>query len=181
MMKKTNAARLLDRLDIHYSLRTYPIQDGEHLEATTVAQLVGMEPAHVFKTLAARGDKHGVLLACIPADQELDLKKLAEASDNKRVELIHLKEVLSATGYVRGGVSPLGVKKDYPVYVDDSALALPEMAVSAGMRGAQLILAPQDLIRAVRAVPKSLVRSTVLSANDETQMFLERRTEYDQN
>ena len=180
-MKKTNAARLLDGLAITYSLRTYPIQDGEHLEATVVANLVGLEPSHVFKTLAARGDKHGILLACIPADRELDLKKLAEASDNKRVELIHLKEVLAVTGYVRGGVSPIGTKKDYKVYVDDSALTLPEMAVSAGMRGAQLILAPKDLIRAVQAVPKPLVRSIVLSADDETQMFLERRTEDDQN
>ena len=147
-MKKTNAARLLDRLSIAYAIRTYPIQDGEHLEAAAVAQLVGMEPAHVFKTLAARGDRHGVLLACIPADQELDLKKLAEASDNKRVELIHLKEVLAVTGYVRGGVSPLGTKKAYPVYIDESALALTEMAVSAGIRGAQLVLTPQDLLKA---------------------------------
>ena len=159
-MKKTNAARLLDRLSIAYAIRTYPIQDGEHLEAAAVAQLVGMEPAHVFKTLAARGDRHGVLLACIPADQELDLKKLAEASDNKRVELIHLKEVLAVTGYVRGGVSPLGTKKAYPVYIDDSALALTEMAVSAGIRGAQLVLTPQDLLKAAQAVAKPLTRQS---------------------
>ena len=159
-MKKTNAARLLDRLSIAYAIRTYPIQDGEHLEAAAVAQLVGMEPAHVFKTLAARGDRHGVLLACIPADQELDLKKLAEASDNKRVELIHLKEVLAVTGYVRGGVSPLGTKKAYPVYIDESALALTEMAVSAGIRGAQLVLTPQDLLKAAQAVAKPLTRQS---------------------
>ena len=159
-MKKTNAARLLDRLSIAYAIRTYPIQDGEHLEAAAVAQLVGMEPAHVFKTLAARGDRHGVLLACIPADQELDLKKLAEASDNKRVELIHLKEVLAVTGYVRGGVSPLGTKKAYPVYIDESALALTEMTVSAGIRGAQLVLTPQDLLKAAQAVAKPLTRQS---------------------
>ena len=159
-MKKTNAARLLDRLSIAFAIRTYPIQDGEHLEAAAVAQLVGMEPAHVFKTLAARGDRHGVLLACIPADQELDLKKLAEASDNKRVELIHLKEVLAVTGYVRGGVSPLGTKKAYPVYIDESALALTEMAVSAGIRGAQLVLTPQDLLKAAQAVAKPLTRQS---------------------
>ena len=159
-MKKTNAARLLDRLSIAYAIRTYPIQDGEHLEAAAVAQLVGMEPAHVFKTLAARGDRHGVLLACIPADQELDLKKLAEASDNKRVELIHLKEVLAVTGYVRGGVSPLGTKQAYPVYNDESALAMTEMAVSAGIRGAQLVLTPQDLLKAAQAVAKPLTRQS---------------------
>ena len=163
-MKKTNAARLLDRLSIAYAIRTYPIQDGEHLEAAAVAQLVGMEPAHVFKTLAARGDRHGVLLACIPADQELDLKKLAEASDNKRVELIHLKEVLAVTGYVRGGVSPLGTKKAYPVYIDESALALTEMAVSAGIRGAQLVLTPQDLLKAAQAVAKPLTRQSTQDA-----------------
>lgn len=160
MMKKTNAARLLDRLSIAYAIRTYPIQDGEHLEASAVAQLVGMSPAHVFKTLAARGDRHGVLLACIPADQELDLKKLAEASDNKRVELVHLKEVLAVTGYVRGGVSPLGTRKTYPVYIDESALALPEMAISAGVRGAQLVLTPQALLEAAQAVARPLTRSS---------------------
>lgn len=158
MMKKTNAARLLDRLSIAYAIRTYSIQDGEHLEASVVAQLVGMEPSHVFKTLTARGDRHGVLLACIPADQELDLKKLAEASDNKRVELIHLKEVLAVTGYVRGGVSPLGTKKAYPVYIDESALSLAEIAVSAGVRGAQLMLTPQDLLQAAQAVARPLTR-----------------------
>lgn len=163
-MKKTNAARLLDRLSITYAIRTYPIQDGEHLEASAVAELVGMEPSHVFKTLAARGDRHGVLLACIPADQELDLKKLAEASDNKRVELIHLKEVLAVTGYVRGGVSPLGTKKAYPVYIDESALALTEMAVSAGLRGAQLVLTPPNLLQAAQAVARPLTRQITQEA-----------------
>ncbi len=157
-MKKTNAARLLDRLSIEYAVRTYPIQDGEHLEAAAVARLVGMRPEQVFKTLAARGDKHGVLLACIPADQELDLKKLAEASNNKRVELVQLKEVQALTGYVRGGVSPLGAKKSYPVYVDQSALDLPVMAVSAGVRGAQLVLAPHDLVQAVQATVHPITR-----------------------
>ena len=179
-MKKTNAARLLDRLSIEYAIRTYPIKDGEHLEAAAVAQLVGMAPSRVFKTLAARGDKHGVLLACIPADQELDLKKLADASNNKRVELVHLKEVLALTGYIRGGVSPLGAKKNYPVYLDRSALTLPMLAVSAGVRGAQLVLTPQDLIRAVQAVTEPITRDLPeLSA--DAPSFNERRTEDDED
>ncbi len=163
-MKKTNAARLLDRLSIEYAVRTYPIQDGEHLEAGVVAQLVGLAPAQVFKTLAARGDRHGVLLACIPADQELDLKKLADASGNKRVELVPLKEVQALTGYVRGGVSPLGAKKNYPVYIDQSALTLTVMAVSAGVRGAQLVLAPQELVRAVQGAVQPITRRLAAEA-----------------
>ena len=112
--KKTNAARKLDELKIEYKIVEYPV-DEEHLDAIHVAQEVGMPPAQVFKTLCVRGDKNGVMFAVIPGDGELDLKALAKVSGNKRAELVALKEVLPLTGYIRGGCSPLGSKKNYPV------------------------------------------------------------------
>lgn len=115
--KKTNAARKLDDLKINYRLVEYPV-DEEHLDAVHVAAEVGMPAAQVFKTLCVRGDKNGVMFAVIPGDGELDLKALAKVSGNKRAELVHLKEVLPLTGYIRGGCSPLGAKKNYPVYMD---------------------------------------------------------------
>ena len=110
-MTKTNAARMLDRAGIHYELREYQVDEND-LSAPHVAAAIGMPPEQVFKTLVARGDRTGVLLACIPADAELDLKALAAASGNKKVELVALKEVLALTGYIRGGVTALGMKKD---------------------------------------------------------------------
>ena len=112
----------------------------------------------VFKTLVARGDKNGVLMAVIPGAMELDLKALASASGNKRVEMVHLKEVQSLTGYVRGGCSPLGAKKDYPVYLDAHANAQETIAISAGVRGEQLLLAPVDLVRAATAKIAEIAR-----------------------
>src|SRR5438105_11820326 len=147
---KTIAARLLDQLKITYELRAYEFSEDE-LDAISVARKIGMEPAAVFKTLVARGDKSGVVMACVPADVELDLKKLAAASGNKKVELVAVKELPSLTGYVRGGVSPLGGKKRYPLLLDSSALNHPRISVSAGTRGLQIILAPQDLQRAAQA------------------------------
>ena len=115
--KKTNAARRLDELKIEYRIMEYPV-DEEHLDAVHVAAEVGMPASQVFKTLVVRGDKNGIMFAVIPGDSELDLKALARASGNKRAELVHLKEVLPLTGYIRGGCSPLGAKKNYPVYMD---------------------------------------------------------------
>ena len=138
--KKTNAARRLDELKIAYRLMEYTV-DEEHLDAVHVAAEVGMPAAQVFKTLVVRGDKTGVIFACIPGDGELDLKALAKASGNKRAELVPLKEVLPLTGYIRGGCSPLGAKK---------------IAVSAGVRGMQIVAAPADLQQATRAVVASL-------------------------
>ena len=120
MSAKTNAARMLDRADVHYELREYTV-DEEDLSAPHVAEAVGLPPEQVFKTLVVRGDRTGVLLACIPGNGELDLKALATASGNKRVELVPLKEVLGLTGYVRGGVSPVGTRKPYPVFLDETA------------------------------------------------------------
>ena len=154
--KKTNAARKLEELKIEYKIVEYPV-DEEHLDAIHVAQEVGMPPAQVFKTLCVRGDKNGVMFAVIPGDGELDLKALAKVSGNKRAELVALKEVLPLTGYIRGGCSPLGAKKNYPVYMDASCNNWPEIAISAGQRGMQLVAAPADLQRATNATVVPLI------------------------
>ena len=154
--KKTNAARKLDELKIEYKIVEYPV-DEEHLDAIHVAQEVGMPPAQVFKTLCVRGDKNGVMFAVIPGDGELDLKALAKVSGNKRAELVALKELLPLTGYIRGGCSPLGAKKNYPVYMDASCNNWPEIAISAGQRGMQLVAAPADLQRATNATVVPLI------------------------
>ena len=156
---KTNAARILDGLGIVYELKEYPV-DPNDLGAVHVAEMVGMPVEQVFKTLVARGDKTGVLMACIPGDGELDLKELAAVSGNKRVEMVHLNEVLGLTGYVRGGCSPLGAKKNYPVYLDVSAEKQSTISISAGKRGEQIVLAPADLIRAANATVAKLNRHT---------------------
>ena len=155
--KKTNAARILDGLGIAYELKEYSV-DLNDLSAVHVAASVGMPVEMVFKTLVARGDKNGVLMACIPGDAELDLKALAAVSGNKKVEMVHLKEVQGLTGYIRGGCSPLGAKKEYPVYLDESARQWETIAVSAGKRGEQILLAPMDLVQAVRAVTAALTK-----------------------
>jgi Cys-tRNA(Pro)/Cys-tRNA(Cys) deacylase len=147
---KTNAARILDVAGVHYELREYVV-DEEDLSAPRVAEKIGMPPERVFKTLVARGDRSGVLIACIPANAELDLKALAAASGNKKVELVPVKEVLGLTGYIRGGVSPVGARKPYPVYLDETGGLWDMISVSAGVRGCQMLLAPDDLTRMVEA------------------------------
>ena len=154
--KKTNAARKLDELKIEYKFIEYAV-DEEHLDAIHVAQEVGMPASQVFKTLCVRGDKNGVMFAVIPGDGELDLKALAKASGNNRAELVALKEVLPLTGYIRGGCSPLGAKKNYPVYMDATSNNWPEIAISAGQRGMQIVAAPQDLQRATNATVVPLI------------------------
>jgi len=149
-MTKTNAARLLDAAGIAYQLREYAVDESD-LSAPHVAEAIGMPPEQVFKTLVVRGDRTGVLLASIPANTELDLKALAAASGNKKVELVAVKEVLGLTGYIRGGVSPVGTRKPYPLYLDETADLWVTIAVSAGVRGCQMLLAPDDLARAVGA------------------------------
>lgn len=142
--------RALDQLKIAYELRAYEFSEDE-LDAITVARKIEMEPAAVFKTLGACGDKTGVVMACVPADVELDLKKLAAASGNKKVELVTVKELQSLTGYVRGGASLLGGKKPYPLLLDTSTFHHARVSVSTGTRGLQIILAPQDLQRTAQA------------------------------
>ena len=149
-MTKTNAARLLDGAGVKYDLRAYTV-DEDDLSAPQVAEKIGMPPEQVFKTLVARGDRTGVLMACIPANSELDLRALAAASGNKKVELVAVKEVLGLTGYIRGGVSPIGTRKAYPVYLDETAELWEAISVSAGVRGCQMVLSPEDLTRVSEA------------------------------
>lgn len=155
---KTNAARLLDKLGIHYELREYEV-DPDDLSAETVAAKVGLPAEQVFKTLVARGDKNGVLLAVVPGNSELDLKALAQLTGDRKVEVVSLKEVQPLTGYVRGGVTALACKKDYPVYADETIELFDLVSISAGMRGAQILLAPAEYLRATQATCGGIARS----------------------
>ncbi len=154
--KKTNAARILDKLGIEYEIKTYEV-DEDDLSAVHVAQVIGMDISTIFKTIVTRGDKTGVLMAVIGGGNEINLKSLAKASGNKSVEMIALKELLPLTGYVRGGCSPLGAKKNYPVYIDANALEQEKISVSAGLRGMQIIISPKDLIKATNATVANLI------------------------
>lgn len=155
-MTKTNAARLLDTLGVAYEIRTYEVDESD-LSAPTVARKVGLPCEEVWKTLVVRGDGT-VYLAVVPADAELDLKALAVAAGERKVELAALKDVLPLTGYIRGGVTVLGCRKEYPVFVDDTMELIDRMAVSAGMRGAQLVLNPQDYLRVTKATVARIAR-----------------------
>ena len=154
---KTNAARLLDSLNIPYELREYEV-DPEDLAAEAVAAKIGVPPEQVFKTLVARGDRNGVCMAVIPANTELDLKALAEAHGDRKVQLVPLKEVQPLTGYIRGGVTALGAKKAYPVYLDETAELFDVISVSAGIRGTQMLLAQADYVRATQAKIAAIAR-----------------------
>jgi Cys-tRNA(Pro)/Cys-tRNA(Cys) deacylase len=155
---KTNATRQLDKLGLPYELREYPV-DPDDLSAVKVANQIGLPPERVFKTLVAKGDDHGIVMAVIPGDQELDLKALARLSDNRRMELVPVSQLQQLTGYVRGGVTALAGKKNYPVYLDDSAHLHGLIAVSAGVRGTQILLSPADYVLATCATVGPLVRS----------------------
>ena len=155
MAHKTNAVRLLDQLGITYELREYDV-DPEDLAAESVAAKVGLPPEQVFKTLVARGDRNGISMAAIPGNAELDLKALAAASGDRKIQLVPVKELQSLTGYVRGGVTALAGKKDYPVYVDETIQLFDLISISAGVRGLQILLAPDDYLKATRATLASL-------------------------
>ena len=145
--KKTNAARILDEMKIEYDVLEYEI-DEDDMSAEAAAKSLELPQEQVFKTLVVRGDKTGVIMACLPAGAELSLKALAHASGNKSAELVHVKELQPLTGYIRGGCSPLGTKKKYPVYIHSSAEVQAKIAVNAGSRGILLYMAPGDLIKA---------------------------------
>ena len=149
-IEKTNAARLLDRAKIAYELIPYRV-DEEHLAATHVAEQLGEDIACVFKTLVLKGDRTGYFVCVVPGDHEVDLKAAAKVSGNKTVDLIPMKELLPVTGYIRGGCSPIGMKKAFPTYIHASASEHPFIYISAGVRGLQLKLAPADLAAYVRA------------------------------
>ena len=145
---KTNAMRMLTAAKIPFEVLTYEVDESD-LSGTHIAQEVGLPMDMVFKTLVAKGDKTGYIVFCIPVDKEIDLKRAAIATGNKRVEMIHVKELLPLTGYIRGGCSPIGMKKKFPTYFHASAAALDKITVSAGVRGAQLLMDREVLVKFV--------------------------------
>jgi Cys-tRNA(Pro)/Cys-tRNA(Cys) deacylase len=154
-MKKTNAARILDRLNIKYELIEYEVDEAD-LSAVHVAESAGIPIEKVFKTLVLQGDRNGIFVCIIPGEKEIDLKKAAFASSNKKAVMIRMIDLEPLTGYIRGGCSPLGMKRNYPVYIDQSANNQPFIYISAGIRGMQIKIAPSDLIFAVKAATAKL-------------------------
>lgn len=154
-LKKTNAMRLLDQAKIEYKAIEYEV-DEENLAGEHVADQIHMPVEQVFKTLVARGEKKGILIFCIPVNTELNLKKAAAIVGDKKVELIHVKELLPLTGYIRGGCSPIGMKKKYPTYIDESAISFDKISVSAGIRGCQIVCNPKELLSYIEAKECSL-------------------------
>ena len=148
-ISKTNAVRLLDQLGIHYELRAYEV-DPNDLAAETVAAKIGLPPEQVFKTLVARGDRNGIVMAVIPGDQELNLKALAAAAGERKIQLVPVKELQALTGYIRGGVTALAARRDVPVYVDETIELFDVVSISAGVRGLQILIAPDDYLRATK-------------------------------
>jgi len=157
MAAKTNAARLLDQLGIHYELQEYDV-DPNDLAAETVAAKIGLPSEQVFKTLVARGERNGVCMAVIPGDQELNLKALAGAAGERKIELVPVKELQPLTGYIRGGVTALAAKRDFPVFVDETAQLFDVISISAGMRGLQILLSPNDYQRGTKGIMADLSR-----------------------
>lgn len=156
-MNKTNAMRMLDKGSISYEAIEYEVNEND-LSGVTIAQAVGLPFDMVFKTLVARGDKTGPMVMCIPVDKEIDLKKAAKASGNKKLEMVPVKELLALTGYVRGGCSPVGMKKKFPTYINDSCLSLEKITVSAGIKGCQLLLDTKELIAFTAAQVNDLIK-----------------------
>jgi Cys-tRNA(Pro)/Cys-tRNA(Cys) deacylase len=155
---KTNAARILESLAIDYELREYEV-DPDDLAAESVAAKIGMPPEQVFKTLLARGDRFGPCFAVIPGNYELDLKALARATGDRKIDLVPLKELQPLTGYIRGGVTAIGAKKDFPVFLDETAILWDVISVSAGVRGTQILMAPDDYVRATNATVAEIGRA----------------------
>lgn len=150
IMKKTNAARLLDAKGISYDLTEYEVDEND-LSAATLAKKIGQDVEQIFKTLVLRGDKTGVFVCVIPGNAEVDLKKAAKVSGNKSCAMVQQKELLGLTGYIRGGCSPLGMKKPYPIFIHETCQLFDQIYISAGQRGLQLKLNPEDLITMVDA------------------------------
>ena len=144
-MTKTNAMRMLDKAKISYEALEYTYDDND-LSGVTIANSVGLPCEMVFKTLVAKGDKTGPIVMCIPVDKEIDLKKAASVTGNKKVEMIHVKDLLGLTGYIRGGCSPVGMKKKFPTFIDISAEGHEKITVSAGVKGCQLLVDTKELV-----------------------------------
>ena len=155
MKTKTNAMRRLDAAKIPYEVFEYAVDEND-LSGKHIADEIGLAHEMVFKTLVAKGDKTGPVVFCMPVDLEIDLKKAARVTGNKKIEMIHVKDLLALTGYIRGGVSPIGMKKNFPTYVDESALQFEQITVSSGTRGAQLLLNRAALLQFIQAQTASL-------------------------
>ncbi|MDO5294787.1 MAG: Cys-tRNA(Pro) deacylase [bacterium] len=155
-MIKTNAIRLLNGAKIPFETVEYEV-DENNLAGTEVAKKVGMPVEQVFKTLVAKGEKHGVCVFCIPAAEELDLKKAAKLVGEKKIEMLHVKDLLATTGYIRGGCSPIGMKKKFPTFMHVSILNYDKVAVSAGVRGCQINIAPKALLEFVGAKAEDII------------------------
>ncbi|MGJ1432995.1 Cys-tRNA(Pro) deacylase [Sphingobacterium spiritivorum] len=150
MSNKTNAVRMLDQLKVNYEVREYDV-DEDDLSAGHVAESLGLDPKTLYKTLVLKGNAGGYLVAVIPGDTQLDLKKIAKASGNKNCEMIPVKDIQTLTGYIRGGCSPIGMKKAFPTYIEQSVQIQTAISISAGKRGLQIILSPQDLVKVTNA------------------------------
>lgn len=157
-MKKTNAARILDRLKMNYELIEYEVDESD-LSAVHLAETAGIPIAQVFKTLVLEGDRNGNFVCIIPGGEEIDLKKAAVASSNKKVAMIKMKDLEPLTGYIRGGCSPLGMKKNFPVYIDEAAFNQSHIFISAGVRGMQIKLVPADLMMACQATRGAITQN----------------------
>lgn len=149
-MNKTNAMRRLDAAKIPYEVKEYEVDESD-LSGIHIAHQIGLPFEQVFKTLVAKGDKSGFIVFCIPVDKEINLKHAATVTGNKKIEMLHVKDLLATTGYIRGGCSPIGMKKKFPTYVDESAARFDKITVSAGVRGAQLLLRVDELVKFVDA------------------------------
>ncbi len=156
-MTRTNVMRLLDAAGIEYKAGEYEVDEND-LSGSHAADMMGVDHDSMFKTLVLRGEKTGYLVCCIPVDEELDLKKVAKAAGDKKVEMIHMKELLPLTGYIRGGCSPIGMKKKFPTYIEETAVLFDKIAVSAGMRGVQILIDPEQLAAYTGAAFAPLVR-----------------------
>jgi Cys-tRNA(Pro)/Cys-tRNA(Cys) deacylase len=163
---KTNGARILESLGIDFELNEYEV-DPNDLSAVSVAKKVGMPPEQVFKTLLTTGGPGVYVFAVVPGDAQLDFKKLARAAGLRKAEMVHLKEVQPLTGYIRGGVTVFGAKKPYPVFVDETVILFDKISVSAGARGTQLILSPDDYIRAAQAQTADLTKDVIPAHEQE--------------
>ena len=155
-INKTNVARLLDKAKVNYELIPYQVDESD-LSATHVAQSLGEDVERVFKTIILQGEKSGYFVCIVPGESEINLKQAAKVSGNKKCELLAMKELLPVTGYIRGGCSPIGMKKHFPTYIHESAKAFDFIYISAGQRGLQVKLAPSDLLRESQAVYAALV------------------------
>ena len=150
MLAKTNAVRILDTMKISYTLREYEVSEND-VSAEYVAEKIGVEPEKLYKTLVLKGNTVPFIVAVIPSSAQLDLKKIAKVSGNKHCEMLLMKDLLSVTGYIRGGCSPIGMKKQFPTYIEELAQTEEQIIISAGKRGLQLVIAPEDLQKAVQA------------------------------